>query len=239
MPRLLVHVEGQTEETFVGDVLREHLAQFGYSSVNARLVGNPRLRDRRGGIRSWEAVRRDILRHLKEDAGAVATTMVDYYALPQEWPGRTEATKKLSTSEKAEYVEAALLADIAEAMGPQFDASRFVPLVMMHEFEALLFSDPERFAQEIGKGNLSTKFRSIREEFESPKDIDDSPETAPSKRIERLFPGYEKPLFGVLAAMGIGLATIRRECPHFNDWLNRLEALPKLLSPQSRWKRSS
>lgn len=230
MPRLLVHVEGQTEETFVGDVLHEHLVQFGYTSVNARLVGNPRLRSRRGGIRSWEAVRKDILRHLKEDAGAVATTMVDYYALPHNWPGRAEAPTKTSTSEKAEYVEAALIADIAGAMGPQFDARRFVPLVMMHEFEALLFSDPERLAQEIGRGNLSAKFRAIREKFASPEDINDSPKTAPSKRIEDLFPGYEKPLFGVLAAMGIGLPTIRQECPHFNDWLNRLEALPRMFS---------
>jgi hypothetical protein len=52
MPRLLVHVEGQTEETFVNDVLCEHLTRSGYSSVSARLVGNPRLRSRRGGIRS-------------------------------------------------------------------------------------------------------------------------------------------------------------------------------------------
>ncbi|MGA3071792.1 MAG: DUF4276 family protein, partial [Terracidiphilus sp.] len=108
MPRLLVHVEGQTEETFVNEVLREHLLPSGFSSVSSRIVGNPRLRSRRGGIRSWQAVRKEILRHLKEDAGAVATTMVDYYALPQDWPGRTEAPKKASSSEKAEHVETAL-----------------------------------------------------------------------------------------------------------------------------------
>ncbi len=226
MARLLVHVEGQTEETFVGDLLREHLVRFGYSSVSARLMGNPRLRSRRGGIRPWEAVRKDILRHLNSDSGAVATTMVDYYALPHDWPGRVEAPKKASTSAKAEHVEAALLANLAEAMGPGFDTRRFVPLVMMHEFEALLFSDPDRFAQEIGKDNLSASFRAIREAFECPEDINDSAETAPSKRIERLFPGYEKPLFGILAAMGIGLTKIRRECPHFNSWLERIEALP-------------
>jgi hypothetical protein len=57
-----------------------------------------------------------------------------------------------------------------------------------------------------------------------------SPETAPSKRIANLFTGYEKPLFGALAAMEIGLETIRQECPHFNDWLNRLETLPATFS---------
>jgi hypothetical protein len=152
--------------------------------------------------------------------------MFDYYGLPHDWPGRELARSQNSTSGKAEHVEAALLDAIAQGMGPVFDRNRFVPLVMMHEFEALLFSDPDRFAQEIGRNNLSAKFRAIREEFEGPEDINDSAETAPSKRIERLFPGYEKPLFGVLAAMGIGLSTIRRECPHFSSWLDRLEALP-------------
>jgi hypothetical protein len=45
--------------------------------------------------------------------------------------------------------------------------------------------------------------------------IDDSPVTAPSKRVARLVRRYEKPLFGTLAALEIGLPTIRRECPHF------------------------
>ena len=80
MLRLLVHVEGQTEEAFVNELLCEHLLRFGFSLVSARIVGNPR--KQRGGIRLWEAVRKDITRHLKNDPGAIATTMVDYYALP-------------------------------------------------------------------------------------------------------------------------------------------------------------
>ena len=225
MPRLLVHVEGQTEETFVKEVLSEHLTPFGYESVGARLVGNPRMK--RGGIRPWPGVKRDILRHLKEDHSAVAAIMVDYYGLPHDWPGREEAPDKTSTAAKAEHVEAALLADVNEEMGDRFDPRRFVPLVMMHEFEALLFSDPDRFAQAIGKANLAQGFREIRQEFECPEDINDSPVTAPSKRIENLFPGYEKPLSGVIAVLEIGLQTMRRECPHFDEWLKRLESLPQ------------
>ena len=56
MTRLLVHVEGQTEETFVNEVLSEHLILRGYTSVSARLVGNARQRERRGGIKAWSAV---------------------------------------------------------------------------------------------------------------------------------------------------------------------------------------
>ena len=224
MPRLLVHVEGQTEETFVNEVLADHLTRSGYQSVSARLVGNPRMK--RGGIRPWFGVKQDIVRHLKQDRAAVATIMVDYYGLPHDWPGRTEAPEKNSTSGKAEHVEVSLLADLKEEMGPQFDPKRFVPFIMMHEFEALLFSDPDRFAKVIGKSNLAQRFREIRQGFECPEDINDSPTTAPSKRIEGLFPGYEKPLSGVIAVLEIGLQKMRRECPHFNKWLTRLESLP-------------
>jgi hypothetical protein len=228
MARLLVHVEGQTEEAFVNEVLGEYLISLGYQDVSARLAGNPR--KQRGGIRSWQGAKWDVLQHLKEDRTAIHATMVDYYGMPHDWPGRAGAPRRASTSAKAERVETALVADITGAMGPGFDPRRFIPLVMMHEFEALLFSDPERFARETGRENLSTNFRAIRDEFESPEDINDSPETAPSKRIKRIFPGYEKPLFGVLAAIGIGLETIRQACPHFDDWLGRLEALSEGIS---------
>ncbi|MDQ6700347.1 MAG: DUF4276 family protein [Acidobacteriota bacterium] len=56
------------------------------------------------------------------------------------------------------------------------------------------------------------------------KDINDSPLTAPSKRVRDLMPGYEKPLLGSLAALEIGLSCFRRECPHFDEWLGRLES---------------
>jgi hypothetical protein len=225
MARLLVHVEGQTEETFVNELLSGHLEAVGYRDVRVRLAGNPR--KQRGGIRSWQGMKRDILQHMKEDRTAIHAIMVDYYGMPPDWPGRKEAPRQNSASGRAEHVEAALLDDIAEGMGHEFNPGRFVPLVMMHEFEALLFSDPDRFAQGMARADLAPDLHAIRQKFETPEEINDSVETAPSKRVERLFPRYEKPLFGVVAALEIGLAIIRQECPHFNDWLKRLEALPE------------
>lgn len=228
MARLLVHVEGQTEETFVNEVLSLHLVNAGYTAVRARIVGNARLRNLRGGIRPWPAVRNDILKHLREDPQCIATTMVDFYALPQSgdgaWPGRAQVVCATS-SERADLVEDALLADIAGEMGPNFNPTRFVPFVVMHEFEGLLFSDCTSFARAISRPDRAADFEKIREEFETPEDINDSPVTAPSKRILSLLPDYEKPLFGVIAALEIGLTTIRRECPHFDEWVKRLESL--------------
>lgn len=230
MTRLLIHVEGPTEETFVNEVLAPHLYGCGYTKVGARLVGNARQRDRRGGIRAWSAVRKDILHHLKEDSGCISTTMVDFYALPQSgdraWPGRAQAAQ-LGFSEKSTSVENALLADICSEMNVGLEQCRFVPYVMMHEFEGLLFSDAEKLGQGIGRPDLSPRFKAIRDQFATPEEINDSPQTAPSKRILDFFPGYEKPLMGTLAVLEIGLNAIRQECPLFRGWLERLEQWPR------------
>ena len=228
MSRLLLHVEGETEVAFVEEVLAPHLLGRGYGAVGVRLLGNARQRDRRGGIRDWRAVRREIANGLKEDPGSCATTMVDYYGLPQQgqraWPGRARASK-LPFLEKAGVVESELLAEVQREMGVRFEADRFVPYVMMHEFEALLFSDCEGFARGIDRPEVAVSLQAIRDGFASPEEIDDSPETAPSKRVESLVSGYQKPLMGALAALEIGLGAMRRECPHFRAWLGRLEAL--------------
>jgi hypothetical protein len=120
MAHLLIHVEGQTEEDFVNDILRDYLLAKGYDDVSARIVGNARLRQRRGGIRPWPSVRNDIVNHLKEDPACIATTMVDFYGLPQEgagaWPGR-KAAAGLTSKGKPISVEDELLADVVAEMG--------------------------------------------------------------------------------------------------------------------------
>jgi hypothetical protein len=157
MARLLIHVEGQTEEGFVNDVLRDHLVAKGYYAVEARIIRNARLRQRRGGIRAWSSVQMDISRHLKEDPGCVATMLVDYYGLPQGedggWPGRARAAT-LPAAEKARCVENALLANLGAAMGSRFDVRRFIPFVVMHVFEGLLFSDCAAFSRGIDRPDL-------------------------------------------------------------------------------------
>ena len=226
MDRLLVHVEGQTEETFVNQILAPHLYKFGYSNVSARLIGNARQRNRRGGILPWDSFRSDILNHIKQDPTCLMTTMVDYYGLPKtgpgSWPGR-DIAGTLPFSIKAKSVETALSNDIYEEMGNSFDPNRFIPVVMIHEFEGLLFSDCERFGRGIGQPILAPQLQAIRDQFTTPEEINDSVETAPSKRVKKLVPDYEKPLMGTLAAIEIGLDKIRAECPHLRSWLECLE----------------
>ena len=221
--RLLIHVEGQTEEAFVNEVLEPHLIAIGYESVSARLLGNARLRERRGGIKSWEIVKKEISNHLKSDNGAVATIMVDYYALPMNWPMKEQSQGALH-DKKAELIENAIGEDLKNNLGGGFNTKRFIPYILMHEFEGLLFSDCSIFASSIGNAALREKFLEISNLFVTPEHINDSPQTAPSKRVLGLMPTYQKVFHGSIAASEIGLNKIRSRCPGFDRWLTNLES---------------
>ena len=227
MSRLLVHVEGRTELLFVNEVLAPHLYGLGYTSVTARLIGGVRLSRQRGGVRSWESALHGIVHNFRTDSELMVSTMVDYYGMPPNWPGRANVSESaVAASERAAEIEDSLLQDVCNEMDANFNSNRFIPYVMMHEFEAMLFSDCDSFGHAIGRSYLIDDFQAIRDDFTSPEEIDDSPLTAPSKRIEALLPGFQKPTMGVQAAQSIGLQAIRSECPHFADWLRRLEHLP-------------
>ncbi|WP_165232773.1 DUF4276 family protein [Aquisphaera insulae] len=225
MARICILVEGETEETFVRELLAGHLITSGFHSASAKLMGNARLRSKRGGVKSWMSIRAEIVRHLSSDPGIFISTMVDYYGRPSDpekgWPGRSQAPS-LPFDQRASSVEKAMFDAIAKEVG---DARRFVPFVLMHEFEAVLFSECGLMAIAIGRQDLEASFQAIRDGFGSPEEINDSPTTHPSRRIAALFPGYQKPLHGNLAALDIGLARIREECPHFRSWLERLESV--------------
>lgn len=230
MTRLFMHVEGSTEERFVKEILANHLYQHGYRQVSARIIGLAQERGRRGGIRSWPETRKGIVNHLQEDQDVFSTTMVDYYGLPERppgaWPGRA-TSGRVPMPDRATHVEDAIRGDLLGELDRKFQARRFIPYVMMHEFEAMLFSDCTLFAHGIGRPELKLEFQAIVDKFGEPERINDTLDGAPSKRIETLAPGYSKPFLGPTAAKAIGLDKIRAACPHFNTWLTRLEGIPK------------
>ena len=216
---LIVLVEGKTEMGFVDRILAPHLRTSGYSSVSRRLIA-----PKGAGICAWAEAKMNIGIHLR--ANTRVTTMVDYYGLPQDWPGRAESGAQPAHL-KADFVERAILED----MSGEDASENLIPYVMLHEFEAILFSDCEKFAAAIDLPQLTSAFQEIRDQFTTPEDIDDSPEGAPSERIGALIAPidvYRKPLVGLQGAQAIGLEAIRAECPHFAKWMDSLEAIPRL-----------
>ena len=227
MNDLAAIVEGLTEQAFVRSVLAPELASRGIH-MWATLPGRI---DKHGGKVPWDRIRRDIVRTLKERSGRFCTIVFDFYAMPNDWPGRSEASA-LPWEKRGAYVENALLEDLAEHMGKDFRQERFIPYVQVHEFEAILFSDVERLAavlQELPgatSGDVISRLKAIvKGAAGGPEAINDNPNTAPSKRILSLVTGYRKPIHGVIAAQRIQLSTMRASCPNFGRWLTRLEAL--------------
>jgi hypothetical protein len=64
--------------------------------------------------------------------------MFDFYALPHDFPGYAESHKQTDLKARIEHLESCFQADIGD--------HRFIPYIQLHEFEALLFTEPTKFA---------------------------------------------------------------------------------------------
>lgn len=215
MTRAYLVVEGQTEEAFVNELLQPHYAGMGIYLTPIIINTSP---GHRGGLVSYGKARHQIDRLCRQDAGACVTTLFDLYALPRDFPGRNLPAYPAQADgrRKAQYLEAALAEDIGQR--------NFIPNLLVHEFEALLFTRIDTFAQWTDDDGVLEPLRAIRQNVQ-PEDINDGQLTAPSKRILAAMPGYQKTFHGPLIACDIGLDAIRAACPHFDDWLTRLERL--------------
>ncbi|GBE91160.1 DUF4276 family protein [Nostoc cycadae] len=211
MIRVHVFVEGQTEETFVKEVLCEYF-QEKYIFLNPILVNTSSTG--KGGVVSYAKIKRQLDRKCREDKTAFVTTMFDLYGLPNDFPGRDSLPNTNDPFQKVEYLE--------QKMGQDIGHTNFIPNLLVHEFEALLYSQPQVFAEWFDASVVSI-LQGDRNKFLSPEHINDDPLTAPSKRILKCCQEYDKVLHGSLLAIEIGLDTIRQQCQHFHQWLLNLE----------------
>jgi len=121
-----------------------------------------------------------------------------------------------------------------QVAGTNFDSSgichvgKAVAAIARHPVTVggLLFSDTAAFALALGGANLAAKLANIRGLFSTPEDINDDPDSAPSKRVAGVYRQYNKVIEGTLAAQRIGIDRMLAECPHFRNWIERLAALP-------------
>jgi len=219
MSRLYLLVEGHTEEAFVKRLLSPHYARLGLYMTPIIAQTSP---GHKGGLLRYAKLRPQLERLCKQDSGAWVSTLFDLYGLPADFPGKSEPAwpQQGSGHQKAAFLEWHMAQDIGRR--------NFLPHLMVYEYEALLFSKPECFAEWMEdtphKAKALNALLGVRRHC-SPEEINDSPETSPSKRIKAAMPGYQKAFHGPLIACEIGLEAIRRECPHFNAWLCKLETL--------------
>jgi hypothetical protein len=219
--RLYLTVEGETENSFAQETLSPHLAKFEVE-VRPRMLLTNRKLGKRGGALSFQRLKGDTIRLMKDDANREArfSTMIDLYGLPADYPGWNEALKKNKPADRVLELEKALAAEFGDC--------RFIPFVQLHEFEAFLYCDLAQVQSRIKDSDKAIAH--LQKEvagFSCPEDINEGEATAPSKRLINHVPRYEKlkVRVGAAAASAIGLQVLREKCPHFGQWLARLENL--------------
>jgi hypothetical protein len=217
--RLLMLVEGQTEETFAKRTLAPWLAERGvYASPT--LLWTKRLPTGggfRGGVSSWAQIRKS-LDPLLADGDAWVTTLLDLYGLPDDVPGVATALGLGDPVARVEAVQTAM----AQALPA---APRFVPFLALHEFEAWLYAGPSTVAAHFGQPALDATLAAEVQACGGPEAINQGTDTHPKARLERLQPGYKAAADGPTILHKIGIEAIRASCPHFSRWLDRLASL--------------
>lgn len=211
MIRVCIICEGPTEVEFVNRCLEPYLRPSGVSAYGTVL--SAKSGRHRGGRVTVDRLAQKISLHYSE-ADRVST-LVDFYGF-QDRASRTRAQLEAD------------IASAARAITTAYDPRYVLPYVQRHEFEGLLFTNPTGFewAEDGWSEEVKAALMAVAQAFPNPEDINDSPETAPSKRILGIFPEgtYSKPEHGPLIAEATGITAIRAKCPAFNAWVAQLQA---------------
>lgn len=225
MNRVVIIVEGQTERAVIEQVVAPYVGQRGVA-LHARVRGKP---GHKGGVRNFDSVRKEIIAMMNQERNSYVSTFFDYYGLPPSWPGLGDSRGK-TTCEKAKLVEAAMKENVRLVLKESDNVGRFLPYVQMHELEALLFSNPRIIAEAFESPGLASELEAIVRKCGGCEEINDNIQTTPSRRISKLYTAYCKGsslnAHAPIIAKQIGMETMRQACPHFNDWLVKLEKLP-------------
>lgn len=218
MKKVLFLVEGQSEEIVVRDILGPHFLGFDIH-LQAVLVKTKREKAGtafKGGIVSFEKIRHDLKLLLHDTSAAAVTTFIDYYGLPDDFPG---------LADRPSGTAHARIAHVEAAFGREISHKRFIPHLTLHELESWLYVEPTMAAWVFSDAAVAAQLTMIRDQCGGAEMVNDGAQTAPSKRILAISADYSKTVAGPQAIEAIGLRRIRNACKHADDWLNRLEAL--------------
>lgn len=215
MKNVYIYCEGQTEEAFVNEVLSPYFANL-MIFVTPIVCTTKRTTNAkfRGGVRDYYKIKHELTILCKSHKNEFVTTMFDYYGMPSNTPMIDCDYPDLYN--RIRSIEQAINADIGME-------NCFFNL-MVHEFEGILFSSPPSFGL-IADNKTVNQIQEIRNKVNSPEHINNSPQTAPSKRLEDLIPNYAKVKNGTILAKSMGMDIILKECQHFSGWIEKIRTL--------------
>lgn len=215
MKKLLIIAEGQTEEKFIKELIIPYFNAKKIYNVDVTILPNKTLASGvrfKGGAVTFKNVTTYAKKLLQS---GYVTTLLDYYGIDKNFDGYEESKKTSNIKDKKETLEKKLALEI--------NNKKFIPYIQMYEFEGLLFSNPDSF---IFIDEDFSKIENIKNDisnYPTPEHINDSPHTAPSKRLEKYYNGYSKTVDGIMVAEDMGIEKIIERCPLFKEWLEKLE----------------
>lgn len=218
--KINITAEGQTEEQFAKRILSLFLIHSSVTLDTRRVrTSKDKRKTYRGGLLDYGKAKKDIIEWMKEDKSpdVYFTTMFDLYALPSDFPQYEDSKKIADPYQKVEFLEKAFSEDINDR--------RFIPYIQLHEFEALVLSNPSNLLIEYfdREKEISLLNELLLKNYGNSELINGN--NPPSKQINKLIPEYDKVTIGSTLAGFDGMDTLREKCKHFNNWLTRLENL--------------
>lgn len=211
-------VEGPTENAFVKQLLLPYFEakKIYINPIIIRTKENIHGANYKGGISSYEQIKRELRPLLNDSSFDIVTTMIDYYALPGDFPKFAERPAG-TCYQRVDFAERAFKENISN--------KKFIPYLQLHEFEALVFACEDKISAAFSNAEKKiARVNAINSEFESPEEINENYDTAPSRRLKTIFGNYQKVFHSQLILSKSNIENIRSKCPHFNSWLEKLES---------------
>ena len=194
MPRLVFIVEGDAEQYFINMHLVIYLSQkFPGLGMHAQKITTNRHLNKKGGNVSY-ALFQNELKRTAAQGDVLITTMLDFFRLPNDFPGYSTDVRTI------DIMEDRIRTDCASIIAPQF----FRPYIQKHEFEALLFANLNGFSTVLDDSEMKLVKKIVK------------------KRLQSIF-NYKKVADSILVMSDVNIDSLRRSCPHFDEWVGSLE----------------
>lgn len=224
MKNVYIIVEGQSEENFIKKILAPYFAnQNIYLTAERVITGkNSFGKACKGGGTSYKLYKNHLSKRIKQFKNQQQykfSTMIDFYALPTDFPKFETLNKSLDKYQQIEFLEKNFFEDI--------NSTNFIPYIQLHEFETLLFNDLSKIADEFF--DISCDLNSFEKDISSYENlelINSSKENAPSKRIDKFVHGNycgSKVTSSFNILKDTSVETLRKKFKHFDSWLSKIE----------------
>lgn len=226
MALIAIVAEGPSEQQFITNNLAPYLQQASGGNLFAQAIvvktsvaANGKARFGGGGWYSGARTGYDSLIRmlLEQPQWQGVSTMIDYYGFPQDF-----IRKAGLVNPRCEDIEEKLLEYYRNREQP----GKWLPFVVKHEFESLVIAAALHGKSTVFSNAEIHQMTLWKDAAGEVEEINDSPQTAPSKRIIQLKESSPVPYRKLPDTKEVfdhtRIEAVMDECPHFAGWVENL-----------------